>query len=168
MVILYKDRHFSTTIFIACSICVSVSSSLMELDKMTLKLLTLLVFVLANLWQLSSQQECDMNEARKIDSVMAKLLTIGNSGRQFPEAKGKPLKDYCEYVTFDIFNWRASNWKDVYPLWPCVQKSQCLPVLHCTTGPITLSTAYAWTSLQFDVIELRYGFKQKKCNQLKF
>jgi hypothetical protein len=44
----------------------------------------------------SSQQECSDSVARKIDGVMAKLLTIGNSGRKFPESKGEDLKIYCE------------------------------------------------------------------------
>ncbi len=42
------------------------------------------------------QQECSDSGARKIDGVMAKLLTIGNSGRKFPESKGEDLKIYCE------------------------------------------------------------------------
>ncbi len=42
------------------------------------------------------QQECSDSAARKIDGVMAKLLTIGNSGRRFPESKGEDLKTYCE------------------------------------------------------------------------
>jgi hypothetical protein len=44
----------------------------------------------------SSQQECSESATRKIDGVMAKLLTIGNSGRKFPESKGEKLKEYCE------------------------------------------------------------------------
>ncbi|CAG2172557.1 unnamed protein product [Oppiella nova] len=40
--------------------------------------------------------DCDVNEARRIDGAMARLLTIGNSGRSFPESKGDDLKQYCE------------------------------------------------------------------------
>ena len=30
-----------------------------------------------------------------MDGKVAKIMTIGNSGRKFPENKGKDLKKYC-------------------------------------------------------------------------
>lgn len=56
----------------------------------------LFTFFMIILIDKSSQQECSDSVARKIDGVMAKLLTIGNSGRKFPESKGEDLKTYCE------------------------------------------------------------------------
>jgi len=44
----------------------------------------------------STQQECNSATARKIDEIMARLQTIGNSGRKFPESKGEELKKFCE------------------------------------------------------------------------
>ncbi|CAG2103781.1 unnamed protein product [Medioppia subpectinata] len=51
--------------------------------------------MLAVLIRHSSQADCDVNESRKMDGAMARLLTIGNSGRHFPESKGHDLKQYC-------------------------------------------------------------------------
>jgi len=42
------------------------------------------------------KEECTESNARKIDGIVAKLLTIGNSGRKFPESTGEDLKKYCE------------------------------------------------------------------------
>ena len=44
----------------------------------------------------SSGQECDVNGVRRFDAVFAKLLTLGGSGRSFPENKQDQLKKYCE------------------------------------------------------------------------
>jgi hypothetical protein len=56
----------------------------------------LFAFLTITLIEKSMQQECSDSAARKIDGVMAKLLTIGNSGRRFPESKGEDLKIYCK------------------------------------------------------------------------
>lgn len=56
----------------------------------------LFTFFIIILIDKSSQKECSDSVTRKIDGVMAKLLTIGNGGRKFPESKGENLKVYCE------------------------------------------------------------------------
>ena len=38
---------------------------------------------------------CDDASARKLDNIVAKVVTLGNSGRKFPENKPE-LKKYCE------------------------------------------------------------------------
>ena len=44
-------------------------------------------------------QTCNAAGQRKMDGMVAKLITIGNSGRKFPEDKGKELKTYCRYLS---------------------------------------------------------------------
>ncbi|CAG2108300.1 unnamed protein product [Medioppia subpectinata] len=40
-------------------------------------------------------QTCNAKTLRKVDLSVARIITIGNSGRQFPEQKGTELKKYC-------------------------------------------------------------------------
>ena len=40
--------------------------------------------------------DCNSAGLRKYDSNIAKLMTIGNSGRKFPENMGSEVKKYCE------------------------------------------------------------------------
>ena len=44
----------------------------------------------------SAGQQCDANGLKRFDSTFAKLLTLGASGRSFPENKQEELKKYCE------------------------------------------------------------------------
>jgi len=55
-----------------------------------------ILLVINILVQKSFQQQCDAGGIRKVDTTVAKLITIGNSGRNFPENKGKDLKKFCE------------------------------------------------------------------------
>jgi len=55
-----------------------------------------ILLVINILVQKSFQQQCDAGGMRKLDAIVAKLVTIGNSGRTFPENKGKDLKRFCE------------------------------------------------------------------------
>ncbi len=46
--------------------------------------------------QTSNQQQCTAAGLKKMDATIAKLVTIGNSGRKLPENKGNDYKVYCE------------------------------------------------------------------------
>jgi hypothetical protein len=59
-------------------------------------LLTIITILVTILVQTSNQQQCTAGGFRKMDATVAKLVTIGNSGRKFPENKGNDLKVYCE------------------------------------------------------------------------
>jgi hypothetical protein len=59
-------------------------------------LLTIFTILITILVQTSNQQQCTAGGLKKIDATIAKLITIGNSGRKFPENKGNELKVYCE------------------------------------------------------------------------
>lgn len=43
-----------------------------------------------------SPYQCDENGLRRFDANVARLVTIGNSGRKFPENKDKELKVFCK------------------------------------------------------------------------
>ncbi len=59
-------------------------------------LLTIFTILITILVQTSNQQQCTARGLMKMDATIAKFVTIGNSGRKFPENKGKDLKVYCE------------------------------------------------------------------------
>jgi hypothetical protein len=59
-------------------------------------LITIITIVITVLVQTSNQQQCTAGGLRKLDATTAKLITIGNSGRKFPENKGNDLKVFCE------------------------------------------------------------------------
>ncbi len=59
-------------------------------------LLTIITILTTILVQTSNQQQCTAGGLRKVDATLAKLVTIGNSGRKFPENKENDLKVYCE------------------------------------------------------------------------
>jgi hypothetical protein len=59
-------------------------------------LLTIFTILITILVQTSNQQQCTAGGLKKIDATIAKLITIGNSGRKFPENKGNDHKVYCE------------------------------------------------------------------------
>jgi hypothetical protein len=59
-------------------------------------LLTIITILIIILVQTSNQQQCTAGGLRKMDATVAKLITIGNSGRKFPENKGNDLKVFCE------------------------------------------------------------------------
>ena len=44
----------------------------------------------------SAGQQCDANGLKRFDATFAKLLTLGGSGRLFPENKQDQLKKFCE------------------------------------------------------------------------
>jgi hypothetical protein len=56
----------------------------------------LLILLISSMVSISSQQKCDMNALRHIDNTVAKIITVGNSGRKFPEKKDNELKKYCK------------------------------------------------------------------------
>ena len=56
----------------------------------------LLVFIMLTMSGMSSGQQCDAKHFREFDNNVAKLLTIGNSGRKFPENVDQ-LPKYCKY-----------------------------------------------------------------------
>jgi hypothetical protein len=70
-------------------ICVKFNGSQLFL----LIIFTILITILV---QTSNQQQCTAGGLKKMDATIAKLITIGNSGRKFPENKGNELKVYCE------------------------------------------------------------------------
>ena len=41
-------------------------------------------------------QDCSPKGMRRFDQQVARLMTIANSGRKFPESKGRELKGWCE------------------------------------------------------------------------
>ena len=42
---------------------------------------------------------CDDQEKRLYDESVARLIVIGNSGRNFPENDGQEIKMFCKYTT---------------------------------------------------------------------
>lgn len=56
-----------------------------------------LLLVVLGLSLTSGQLPCGPASDRRIDEITAKLLTIGNSGRKFPENK-EQLPKYCKFV----------------------------------------------------------------------
>lgn len=58
--------------------------------------LSLIILIIDILVQLTFEQQCTSGGQRKTDATVAKLITIGNSGRKFPESKGPDLKVYCD------------------------------------------------------------------------
>lgn len=65
------------------------------MEKSFLKF-SLIVVIINILVQESIGQQCTAGGERKMDATVAKLITIGNSGRKFPENKNEDLKTYCE------------------------------------------------------------------------
>ncbi len=59
-------------------------------------LVTIIAIVITILVQTSNQQQCNAGGLRKLDATTAKLITIGNSGRKFPENKGNDLNVFCK------------------------------------------------------------------------
>jgi hypothetical protein len=59
-------------------------------------LLTIFTILITILVQTSNQQQCTAAGLKKMDATIAKLVTIGNSGRKLPENKGNDYKVYCE------------------------------------------------------------------------
>jgi hypothetical protein len=59
-------------------------------------LLTIFTILITVLVQTSNQQQCTARSLKKVDATIAKLITIGSSGRKFPENKGNDHKVYCE------------------------------------------------------------------------
>ena len=54
------------------------------------------IYLSFNLINTSVGQQCDTSGLRRFDTNFAKLLTLGSSGRQFPENKQDQLKKYCK------------------------------------------------------------------------
>ena len=46
---------------------------------------------------LGQRSQCSFNDMKQFDELVAKFVTIGNSGRKFPESKGPDVEKYCEY-----------------------------------------------------------------------
>ena len=59
--------------------------------NISIKLLVILQYVYTVL-----SIRCDKVGFKKYDENCAKLTTIGNSGRNFPESNGKELKRFCQ------------------------------------------------------------------------
>ncbi|CAG2175465.1 unnamed protein product, partial [Oppiella nova] len=45
------------------------------------------------------RNQCNASGLKRLDELVAKFVTIGNSGRKFPESKGQALQKYCDQET---------------------------------------------------------------------
>ena len=67
----------------------------------------ILAVILAQFWlslclksDTSSEGNCDKNTVKRIDDLVSRLTTYGNSGRKFPETP-EEIPKYCKYWTKD-------------------------------------------------------------------
>ncbi len=57
--------------------------------------LVIFILLLVHVVLILSAELCAPGGLKKFDSNIAKLITIGNSGRRFPDSRGSELKKYC-------------------------------------------------------------------------
>jgi len=63
---------------------------------MIIKISLLIVLLVVCAAQVANGQDCTPKGMRRFDSQVSRLMTIANSGRKFPENKGKDLKAWCD------------------------------------------------------------------------
>ncbi|CAG2113704.1 unnamed protein product [Medioppia subpectinata] len=78
--------------------------------------ITLIVAVLLALWTIAYGQDCSPKGMKRFDITMARLVTIANSGRKFPEAKGTEMKKWCDesdVLTKELETYKQKCFKDL-------------------------------------------------------
>ncbi|CAG2103782.1 unnamed protein product [Medioppia subpectinata] len=97
-------------------------------------------------------QTCNAKTLRKVDLSVARIITIGNSGRQFPEQKGTELKKYCS---------------EYYRIFPCIiTKTKRIPV--CTEQHVDTAMNFVRSMLgnAIDLLCSEYSEGSDKCDTL--
>ncbi|CAG2166862.1 unnamed protein product [Oppiella nova] len=62
------------------------------------------------------KNQCSANGMKRLDEIVAKFVTIGNSGRKFPESKGQVLQKYCaeeSKLLTDIEKYKNNCFRDL-------------------------------------------------------